>query len=531
MRKSKKTFGYWFVVFIIVMYIIFRIFLPAGKRVFENIKRDYSFTILSNPDNKVYMDELIKYGKENKINIVVNYADDLEALDVLKEDQSYDAVWMSNSIWLYMLTDVKVINSKSVSINPVVMGIKKSKANELGFVNKNIYNKDIMNVIKDGKLKYVMSSVTKTNTGLTAYLGFLNSLAGSPEILTMEMLNDKTLKTNLKSLFSGVERVSGSDTFLEDMFLSSDSYEAVIANESSLININKELVANNKEPLYLLYPVDGVAINDSPFAYVDRDQDKLEEFNKLQTFLLSNESQKKLQDYGKRTWYGGVNSNVSKETFNPSWGIDTSKYLIPLKYPSKAVMTEALAIYIDELRKPSSVAFCLDYSGSMYGSGEEQLKNAMKYILDRSEASKELLQFSEDDLITVIPFSASNRKILKANSGTDTSELINNIISLQPGGGTNIYDCVIEGLKEVNSVGNEYTKTVILMTDGESNYGSFYNLSSVYRSNNYNIPVYSIMFGSSNDKQLNDIANLTNAKVFDGKTNLIRAFKEVRSYN
>ena len=199
MRKSKKTFGYWFVVFIIVMYIIFRIFLPAGKRVFENIKRDYSFTILSNPDNKVYMDELIKYGKENKINIVVNYADDLEALDVLKEDQSYDAVWMSNSIWLYMLTDVKVINSKSVSINPVVMGIKKSKANELGFVNKNIYNKDIMNVIKDGKLKYVMSSVTKTNTGLTAYLGFLNSLAGSPEILTMEMLNDKTLKTNLKS--------------------------------------------------------------------------------------------------------------------------------------------------------------------------------------------------------------------------------------------------------------------------------------------------------------------------------------------
>ena len=39
------------------------------------------------------------------------------------------------------------------------------------------------------------------------------------------------------------------------------------------------------------------------------------------------------------------------------------------------------------------------------------------------------------------------------------------------------------------------------------------------------------MFGSSNDKQLNDIANLTNAKVFDGKTNLIRAFKEVRSYN
>ena len=43
------------------------------------------FSILSNPDNKVYMDELVKYGKQNNINVEVSYADDLEAMDVLKE--------------------------------------------------------------------------------------------------------------------------------------------------------------------------------------------------------------------------------------------------------------------------------------------------------------------------------------------------------------------------------------------------------------------------------------------------------------
>lgn len=526
--KNKGSLKYYLIG---VIFVIFLLFFSIGKHMFNEIENDHTFTILSNPDNKVYMNELIEYGKENNIYIDVTYADDLEAFDFLKEDKKYDGIWMSNSIWLYMLDDVKVINSKSVSINPVVMGIKKSKAEELGFINKKIYNKDIMNAIKNGKLKYVMSSVTKTNTGLTAYLGFLNSLAGSPEILTMDMLNDNELKNNLKSLFSGVERVSGSDTFLEDMFLSKNSYEAVIASESSLININKQLISNNKEPLYLLYPVDGVAINDSPFAYVDRDQNKLEQFNKLQTFLLSNESQKKLQNYGKRTWYGGINNSVSKETFNPSWGIDTSKYLIPLKYPSKAVITEALNIYINELRKPSSVAFCLDYSGSMYGSGQQQLVSAMKYILDKDEASKELLQFSEKDLITVIPFSSYNREIFKAKSGIDTSNLIRNIINTDVNGGTNIYDCVIEALKQVNLSNDEYTKTVILMTDGASNSGSFSDLSSVYYNNEYNIPVYSIMFGNSNDNQLNDIANLTNAKVFDGKTSLLRAFKEVRSYN
>ena len=102
-------------------------------------------------------------------------------------------------------------------------------------------------------------------------------------------------------------------------------------------------------------------------------------------------------------------------------------------------MNKALAIYIDELRKPSSVAFCLDYSGSMYGSGEEELKNAMKYILNKDEASKDLLQFSENDLITVIPFNSHNYEILKSKSGTDTVDLIHTIEGITPGGGTNIY--------------------------------------------------------------------------------------------
>ena len=226
--------------------------------------------LLSNPDNAEFDDELLAFAEKNSINLEIDHMDDLEAIEYLKTNSSdYDALWLSNSTWIYMLSGVTTLNSKSVNINPVVFGIKKSKAEELGFVNKDVYNKDIVNAIRDKKLKYVMSSVTKTNTGLIAYLGFLNALAGSPEILTEDMLNDSRLEGELKTLFSGVERTSGTEDFLEKMFLKSDDYEAVIATESSLIRINKELVAQGKEPLYLIYPVDGVAINDSPFAYID----------------------------------------------------------------------------------------------------------------------------------------------------------------------------------------------------------------------------------------------------------------------
>ena len=69
------------------------------------------------------------------------------------------------------------------------------------------------------------------------------------------------------------------------------------------------------------------------------------------------------------------------------------------------------------------------------------------------------------------------------------------------------------------------------MTDGMSNYGSMQVLKSVYSNLEKEIPIYSIMFGEADSSQLANIASLTNAKVFDGRTNLLEAFKQVRGYN
>lgn len=69
------------------------------------------------------------------------------------------------------------------------------------------------------------------------------------------------------------------------------------------------------------------------------------------------------------------------------------------------------------------------------------------------------------------------------------------------------------------------------MTDGAVNIGSFNNLSRYYKKLNKEIPVYSITFGNASETELSRIATLTNAKVFDGKKDLLKAFKEVRGYN
>lgn len=507
--------------------------IKTVKNTFESAKENKTFKIISSNSNIFFDDELKEFANKNKIDIQIDYYGDLEIVDILNSsDNVYDGVWISNSIWLYMLDNSSLVtDSKSIAITPVVMAITKSKAQELGFTEGNVTNAQILTAIAEKKLNYVMPSVTKTNTGATAYLGFLNSLAGSPEVLTIEMLESENLKSQMKAFFTGVERVSGDETYLEEMFLSG-SYDAIIDYESSLININKELEKEGKEPLYLIYPVDGVAINDMPFGYINRNQNKKENFEKILNFLRSEETAKNLEENGLRTWYGGTNVNADESNFKTEWGIETEEYLIPLKYPSKKVITEALDIYIEELRKPTHTVFCLDVSGSMMYGGLEELQDAMNYILDREQSGKDRLQFSPYDKITIITFSSNTKTKSETFTGDNTQKLMDLVSSLYASGGTNIYDPSVDALKILKDTDDgEYTKTVILMTDGESNSGSFSTLSSYYTRNNLNIPIYSIMFGSSDEYQLNSIAELTNAKVFDGKEGLKEAFKEVRSYN
>lgn len=277
----------------------------------------------------------------------------------------------------------------------------------------------------------------------------------------------------------------------------------------------------------------GVSISDSPLAYIDNsDENKLEQFKKIQTYILSNAGQQELMRTGRRVWYGGTNENTDKTVFNPSWGIDTTKYLVPVKYPSTAVIKTALGIYQTELRKPVHAVFCLDYSGSMYGDGNKQLVEAMNYILDKDKASKNLLQFSEKDKISIIPFSGSILAKWHTDNGIDTAKLIKSIKNLNPTGQTNIYLAAQTGLDILKREdANKYNTSIILMTDGVSNMGSFYQLRTSYNSIKKDIPIYSIMFGDASSDQLDEIAKLTNAKVFDGRTNLLEAFKQVRGYN
>ena len=154
----------------------------------------------------------------------------------------------------------------------------------------------------------------------------------------------------------------------------------------------------------------------------------------------------------------------------------------------------------------------------------------MDYILS-DRASADLLQFTDDDLVDVIPFSYAADEVWNSANNLERENILSKIKNRNPGGGTALYPSVVEALKLLNKEdSSKYHTSVIVMTDGEGNIGSFEELKKYYKESK-SIPVYSIQFGDASVEQLNKISELTNGKVFDGTTNLIDAFMEVRGYN
>lgn len=527
---------------ICILLLIAYITMNDGNDIsFDNInnknKTSYSgitLNVLSSSENKDFEPYLTEFAESCDINLNFEYAGNLDIIEKLNTSSSdYDIVWNSNSIWNYMLEDTSVLtDSISVSTNPVVFAVKKSKAQELGLIKDEIYLRDIVNEITAGNLKFSMANPTQTNSGASTYLGMLSVFAGNPEVLKSEHINDDNIKNLFVDFFMKLDRSSGSEDFLKEIILK-DEYNAVATYESSIINMNKVLEKENKETFYILYPVDGVSISDSPFAYIDNDNiNKKEAYTEIKNYMLSSEAKDVLESLGRRTWYGGISSDVDKTVFYEGWGIDTEEYIVPIKYPHVDIIKEALNLYQNEFRKPMCIVFCLDYSGSMYGQNQADLIEAMEYVLIKENAEQNYIQFSEKDRIIVIPFNNDVINVWGTYEGNKTEELVTKIRELKPSGSTNIYDPVAMGLEFLNGYdSNEYSKSVILMTDGESNRGSFISLSDYYRQRGSNVPVYSIKFGEASESELEKINQLTNGKTFDGKDNLLKAFKEVRAYN
>jgi len=498
--------------------------------------------ILAGSENATLEPLLQGYARRSNLTLELTYKGSVDIMLELERGVAtpYDAVWPANSLWIALGDKQGVVKAQeSIWRSPVVFGVKKSVAERLGWVGRDVTVSDVLAASESGKLRFMMSSATQSNSGASAYLGFLYAFAGGPEVLTAENLRDPVVRDKVKRILGSVNRTAGSSGWLKDLFLGQyGGYDAMVNYEALVIEANQALTSSGREPLYAVYPVDGLAIADSPLGFVNKGDAKKEAaFRALQAFLLTPETQKQILGLGRRVGPLGLNpAQADRAVFRPEWGIDVARTITPIKFPPPAVMREALTLYQTAFRKPSLTVYCLDFSGSMKGQREQDLKTAMRLLLDQQQAATYLLQAAPDDITVVIPFDSRVRGewTVVGNDPQTLNDLYARILQLQSDGGTDIYSPTVRALEIIKSKNYEnYASAVILMTDGESNTGQkFADVQTRYSTLGFsNLPIYSIRFGEASSKQLEEIATLTSGRVFDVKESLIDAFREAKGYN
>ncbi len=507
-----------------------------------------ALSVVSGSENQTLGPLMADWASRNNVDLTMTY---LGSIDISRElekgkDGAYDAVWPANSLWIALGDTQKVTrDAQSILRSPVVLGLKKPIAQRLGWIGRtDITVQMITQAAQSGEFRLSMTSATQSNSGASAYFGFLYALAGSPDVLTMANLQDQTVLDGVRTLLAQVDRSSGSSGWLKDSLIANPTaYDAMFNYESTVIEANQALTAAGQDPLYIIYPANGLSVADSTLAYVNKgDAAKQAAFLKLQAFLLSNDTQQTLSDLGRRSGLIGMEAEKpDPQVWRADWGIDLTRDIAPVPTPGADVIAEALSLYQTELRKPSLTVWVLDVSGSMGGAPIAQLKTAMGLILDKQAAAVNLLQPSRRDVTIIIPFNDAVGQpiVVKGSADTDLAAALAQVDRLEAGGGTDLYGALADAIQTLQPYKDDgtlftYLPAIVAMTDGASDVVNFNYFHRIRDQSGFgkDIPIHAISFGESTDvDQLTALTKDNIGRLFSASKDLSGALRQAKGYN
>ena len=496
------------------------------------------FVIVSGSENRSLEPIVMDYCASQKRICEMRYQGSLDiGLSLADNSVEADAVWPANGMWVAIYDrERRVKHLQSISLSPVILGVRKSKAEALGWIDRDVSSADILDAVRAGELRFLMTSATQSNSGAGAYLAMLSSALGHPDVMTTADLEKSETAEIVGDLLRGVERTAGSSGWLRDLYLETAadgvSYDAMWNYEAILAEANTELATKNGEALWAIYPSDGVSMADSPLGYVAKGQpaETEEFFLELQAHLLSDNVQQQLADLGRRVALGRADAGQP----DPSWNFDPTRLVTTIRVPEPEVVAAALNLFQEGLRRPSLTAYCLDFSGSMDGDGVSELKRAARLVFTPEAASNVLIQATPKDQIIVIPFDSRPRTIHRGSgSDGDQASLLARIEGEYASGGTDMYRCAAEALQAIEGLADreDHLPAIVIMTDGRSEVDSASSFFRYWQQVQPSVPVFGITFGDADATQLDELAGQTRARVFDGAESLVDAFRAVRGYN
>ncbi len=500
---------------------------------------------------------ITKWAHRQGYNIKMHYKGSIDMMGLMAHGAQgpADAYWPAHTIWFILGDSAGVVeNKRSIMVSPIVVGMKTSIVKRLGWEQKQPTLAEFMAAAKAGKFKFAKTSSTQSNSGALFHLAAWHTFAGQPETWSMELVNDSKIQSMVKEMENSVAATSGSSGWLRTKMLEDAGLDAMVNYEAMVSEANigwttikngekivhRGLIEKGREPLRVVYLKDATMLADHPLGFVNRGSAaKIEIFKELQAFLLGTEAQKEMIRLGRRTKLLGMDSSLAdKEAFNPKYGFDVDRIISPINPPQEDVLTAILDLYQEQVRKPSATYWVIDDSGSMYKNGGKQaVQDAMRILLDPTQARRFKLQPTAKDIHVVIPFNkaAGTPLMAQGNDPDELAELMNQIKGIQMGGGTNMFAGVIAALniiKQDEAKLADHFPAIAVLSDGKSD-GSLSDVLVTRQRLDLNyVPIHTLSFGSGADeKQLHELAAAGGGRYFSGEKDVAHAFRKMKGYN
>ncbi|WP_328583360.1 substrate-binding and vWA domain-containing protein [Streptomyces sp. NBC_00370] len=480
---------------------------------------------------------LAQAEKKTGVKVRPTYIGTLDAAELVtsgKADGTYDALWLSSDDYLRLHpeTGARLTNETPIMSSPVALGVRQETVTQLGWQPDQVTWAQVEQAVAAGKLTYGMTDPVRSNSGFSALISVASALSGAQSALTDADVAKATPR--LKQFFAGQKLTSGSSGWLASAYtrgstVAGGGVNALVNYESVLLSMNRDSHAG----LTVIRPKDGVVTADYPFTLLtSAPREAREAGQRLTAYLRSPEAQRALTE---QTFRRPVVPSV-----RPAAGLGADKRR-ELPFPgTQSVADGLLDSYENTLRRPSRTVYVLDTSGSMAGDRLDALKTALAGLTgtDNSPTGD---RFRDREEVTLMPFGSVVKRITThtvdpGDPGGSLDAIRSDVKALTSSGDTAIYGSLEQAYSRLRGGGDTFT-SIVLMTDGENTTGpgagafdSFYaGLPAALRAT----PVFPIVFGDSDRRELAHIAELTGGRLFDATTGegaLDGAFEEIRGY-
>lgn len=500
-----------------------------------------TLSVLAGSELKDVEPLLPKLQAETGVQLKFEYSGTLDGVERIQAGEPFDAAWFSHAKYLMLdpATRAKVRASEKIMLSPVVMGVKESRYQALGWDKQpELTWKDIAQAAATGRLNYAMTNPTSSNSGFSALMGVAAAFAGKADALTEE----DVAHLDLSGLFKGQKLTAGSSGWLAERYLAeADRLDGIINYESVLLGLNAggPGTAPLKDKLRLIYPRDGIVTADYPLLLLN--EGKRVAYEKVVAWLKSEATQRwQMRETRRRP----VNPAVAADK-----GLFPEALLSELPFPGKIEVVDNLLLsYLNDQRRPAHAFFVLDVSGSMEGERLDGLRRALSDLTgDDTSLTGRFARFQNRERVTLIPFSNGVEKdlVLDADMGRTRDEnkrTLNQIrdfaTRLQIRGGTALYDAVAEAYRQVEvamKADPQRYYTIVAMTDGQSNEGmgfeDFRRFHAGLPEEVRRVRTFTVLFGDGDAQQMKALAEMTGGRMFDSrKSTLAAMFKSIRGY-